>query len=1517
VRTADTMARLRDVAVVDRLRRQVSAAAGAATVAAAAAISAVGTSATATRDSAAARMKDMPEPIGGVGRGRMARRVWTGHGRAHIEVRGVHRADNAAVARQVEASLNGLRGVDWARVNEVLGRVVVAFDDGDVDVDDLVTTVQAVEEAHDLSRERFPRNRPEHPGDLEPLRRQLIAMGADAVGVALSALASTVRRERVPSELASILAMLDATPRLRRGLESMLGHQATDIGLALANAAAQGIGQGPLGLVVDAAHRGARVAEVRARRRVWNRREPELLHRPGEAPTESVEVPDRVVPLPPGPVERYADGTALAATVAAVGTYAATRDHRQALDVLAAGAPKAARLTRESYAARLARAMADRGVVPLDGHVFRRFDRIDTVIVDSTVVSARSFSIAEVRALGHRSMPDDEGQLGRRALSLLDSADPATPHRRSGWLLAPLPELARLVPDAMTGGRNGPSGVARKVRRPGGITLGLVHSGHLVAVVELVPDVDPLAGALIAAARTIGTVMIAGHGSGMAPRLGIETVVAGGSHLAKEIRRLQAEGRVVALVSGSGNAALATADCGIGVLADAAAVPWGAHLLCGPGLSQACRLLDGVAAARTVSRRGGVIALYGSVAAAILAVAGPGQGSTTRALVAVNAAAAVGMATGAVSSRLVNRRRDPLPLDETAWHALDPGAALSRLDSSWSGLSTQDASARLAALPTADGKRRLGITRATVDELINPLTPTLAAGAALSAATGSVVDAALIGSVMGANALLGGVQRVGVDRALRRLGRASAIQVRVSRDGEPVQAKADQLVAGDVIELRAGDPVPADCRILHATSLEVDESSLTGESQLVDKSPAAVSAAEVTERHSMLYDGTVVAAGEATGLVVATGERTEVGRSIAQAMSRRRPGGVQERLYRLTKLSVPAALGAGVALVGGGLLRGRQLADVLGTGVSLAVAAVPEGLPLVATLGQSAAARRLSRRQALVRDPATIETLGRVDVLCFDKTGTLTEGHIRLSRISDGVLDTAADALVDATRYVLAAGLRASPEPVTGEALPHPTDHAVVTAAQSAGVGPADGVGRWSVVADLPFESARGYHAAIGATDDGDLLSVKGAPEVVLPACRWWTRDGQRLPFDAAARATVEASIDRLARQGGRLLAVAQRHGTSRSHLDVENLSRLEFLGLLALADPVRPTAAKAIAGLREAGVRVVMVTGDHPSTAESIAAELEILNGDEVVTGAALDRLNDTELADRLAHISVFARVTPAHKVRIVEALQGAGHTVAMTGDGANDAAAIRLADVGVALGRRGTDAARDAADVVVTDDRLETIIDSIVEGRAMWTSVRDAVSVLLGGNLGEIGFTVGSGLFAPEGSPLRARQLLLVNLLTDLLPSLALAVRPPLSRDPHDLVHEGPEASLGTALAQDTAVRAGATASATAGAWIVARRLARPRRASTVALATLVGTQLGQTVAAGWRSPLVIGAGLASAAALAAVVQTPGVSHFFGCRPLGPVGWTTALVASGAGTVAALAASAAARAVTRTRSA
>ncbi len=697
-----------------------------------------------------------------------------------------------------------------------------------------------------------------------------------------------------------------------------------------------------------------------------------------------------------------------------------------------------------------------------------------------------------------------------------------------------------------------------------------------------------------------------------------------------------------------------------------------------------------------------------------------------------------------------------------------------------------------------------------------------------------------------------------------------------------------------MLELEAGARVPADCRVVEAQALEVDESTLTGESLPVAKAARATPGASVPERACMLYEGTVIAAGRSVAVVVATGVDTEAGRSLLAAGSPPATG-VEQRLRRLTNLTLPVTLGAGVLATGLSFAMRRPTREAVGTGVSLMVAAVPEGLPALATLAQVAAARRLATRHALVRNPRAIEALGRVEQVCFDKTGTLTEGTLALVAVSDGRTDEPVDALGPRRRAVLALAAQATPPPNGNGTHAHATDRAVADAAASLRLRrPA----RWRVSAELPFESRRGLHAVLGVRATGATIVVKGAPEAVLARCTTWQQGRSVTPFGPEDVRQVEDHVHQLARRGLRVLAVADAEVEDGARLtDTDDLPDLVLRGFVALADPVRPSAVEAVATLQQAGVHLAMITGDHPSTAEAVAAELGMLNGGRVLTGADLEALADDELDAVIADVAVFARVTPRQKVRIVEGYQRIGKAVAMTGDGANDAAAIRLADAGIALGGGGTDAARAAADVIVVDDRIETIVDAVIEGRAMWESVRGAVAILVGGNLGELGFTL-AGTALGASAPLNPRQLLLVNLLTDMAPALAIALREPADRSPEALLHAGPDASLGLALTRDILVRAGATASGATAAWAAARLTGTPTRARTVGLVALVGTQLGQTVVAGGPSPMVLGATALSTVVLVGVVQTPGVPLFFGPRPMGPLGWVTAASAAAGAT-------------------
>ncbi|WP_206209746.1 cation-translocating P-type ATPase, partial [Streptomyces sp. SID10362] len=537
-------------------------------------------------------------------------------------------------------------------------------------------------------------------------------------------------------------------------------------------------------------------------------------------------------------------------------------------------------------------------------------------------------------------------------------------------------------------------------------------------------------------------------------------------------------------------------------------------------------------------------------------------------------------------------------------------------------------------------------------------------------------------------------------------------------------------------------------------------------------------------------------------------------------------------------------------------------------------AAVPEGLPLVATVAQLAAARRLSRRGVLVRTPRTLEALGRMDTVCFDKTGTLTENKLRLSRVAgpDGTVRRAGDPeTADAVRTAARACPRLNGD---GARPTHATDEAILDAA---GADPG-----WTQEEGLPFETSRGYAAAVGREGGTGpaVLVVKGAPETVLPACAG-------LPAD-----TTEVA-QRLARDGLRIIAVARRtlaEGEKAADVLEQPPARLEFTGLLALADVPRETSPALVHGLREAGVRPVVLTGDHPQTAHAIAVDLGWPEDAVVVTGDELAAADRTARSRMLRDADVVARVAPEQKLQVVESLRDAGRVVGMVGDGANDAAAIRAADIGVGISARGSAAARNAADLVVTGDDLLVLVEAVREGRALWHSVADAIAILIGGNAGEVGFGI-LGTVLGGAAPLSTRQMLLVNLFTDLFPAMAVAVTK--TGDPEQEAADA-GAPLGTAVLGEPLVRqirhrALTTALGATAAWLLGRFTpGTERRSTTMALCAVVGTQLAQTLADRRDSRLVQVTSLGSAAALVALVQTPGASRLFGCTPLGPVAWT-----------------------------
>jgi cation-transporting ATPase I len=1444
--------------------------------------------------------------IGRAVRGQPVRRVvWRADGRLHIAVRGVTQDSGAALARAVAAGLRHHPAVSWAAVNAPLGTVVVACS-GEVDPADLIAVIEQLE--RDYSAQ--PETAASRPGAIDRVPGAVAALAANVAGLSVAGAGRAFRTVRLPAELGSLVNFVDTQPRLRAAVERAIGPGPADLTLAAANAFAQSAAQGVSGLALDIGQRAAQLTEAVMQRNTWARSEPGLCGSPGRAAARPV-TPERPCALPPGPIERYSERIGLGAAAAFGGVLAVSQSPRRAAGVALAGLPKAARLSREGFAATLGCVLARRGVVVMDKGALRRLDRIDTIVVDADVLTTGALVVGEVVGVGGA---DVAGLVG--VVHALFAADRLTAAGTDGtFTLGPLDALGlQGRAGARKGARTDVRTAAKLTRGGAAHVLGLAADGRLLALVGVVPEQAAAAGLIVAAAGRAGAAFmvaapVAGAGPGAAgaspgdPLAALVTahgkvfgdrVLPDGRRLVASVRGLQADGAGVLLVSRQ-RRALAAADCGIG-LAGADGVPaWGAHILAGDDLAAVALIIEAVRVAHAVSRRGVTLSQAGSALGVALAFGGAAPGASSRSLLAVNGAGAIALTSGAWSAAELARSPVAAPPPRTPWHAMPADVVLERLHSRPAGLDTEDARQRWR--PDERQPPEPSLPRAFLAELANPLTPILAGGAALSASIGAVTDAVIVTGVGALSALMGGVQRVWTDRSMAQLFESSAVTARVLRDGREQTVLAAWLVAGDIVVLGAGDVVPADCRLLEARALQVDESSLTGESFPVDKTTAPVPARAIADRCSMLYEGTAVAAGRATAVVVATGSATETGRSMAAAAGVAPVTGVEARLAQITRTTLPLALGSAGAVVAAGLLRGRPARDSIGAAVGLAVASVPEGLPFLVSAAQLASARRLAAHGALVRNPRTIEALGRVDVLCFDKTGTLTQGRMAVAAVSDGAVSRRGGALGGSGRQVLAAALRATPQPRSGRRAEHMTDQAVATAAAAEQVTRSAGYPRWRRVAALPFEPSRSYHAALGSSSNGPLLSVKGAPEVILPRCARWR--GRRLGVPERKR--LNAQLDRLTTDGYRVLAVAENTVPTLTELADDGVTALSFAGFVAFGDPVRATAGASVRELRDAGVHVVMITGDHPATAAAIATELDVLNGGCIVTGAELDRLDDEALSAVLANASVIARSTPAQKVRVVQAFQRLGRTVAMTGDGANDAGAIALADVGIALGKRGTPAARAAADLVVSDDRLETILSAVVEGRAMWASVRQAIGILVGGNIGEIGYTLLGALLTGR-SPLSARQLLLVNLLTDLAPALAVALRPPHPEAASTLLAEGPEASLGSALTEEVAVRAVATAAGATAAWLAARMTGRPARARTVGLAALVGTELGQTLLVGGRSPSVAIAGLASAGVLVGIVQTPGASQFFGCTPIGPVGWAIAGGSSAAATAGSL---------------
>ncbi len=757
-------------------------------------------------------------------------------------------------------------------------------------------------------------------------------------------------------------------------------------------------------------------------------------------------------------------------------------------------------------------------------------------------------------------------------------------------------------------------------------------------------------------------------------------------------------------------------------------------------------------------------------------------------------------------------------------YTLDPQEVLRQLGvDAGVGLSDAEGERRRAEFGSNEIVERAGRSawRMLLDQFIEPMVLVLIAAAIISGVIGDLKDTVAIVVIVLINAALGFNQEFRAERAMAALKRLAAPRVHVRRNGTVEERPARDLVPGDIVLLDAGAFVPADARLIEVANLRTQESALTGESLPVEKSlPPLAHDVPLAERLPMVYMGTAVTYGRAVAVVTATGMRTELGRiaSMLQEVTPE-PTPLQRRLAQLSKLLIVAAVAIILVIVAEGLLTGEPIETMFLTAVSMAVAAVPEGLPAVVTIALAIGAQRMLRRRALIRKLAAVESLGSVTVICSDKTGTLTENRMTVT-----MLDVAGDTVNVSERMREAtpvfdertAERLAGEEPamlllLAGAALCNdavlkldeeengiiptvgdPTEGALLVAAAKHGFAKQELDAALPRVAEAPFESERKRMTtvhAVGSANGGAAGSVARAVRVlgdarfaaftkgsvdglleVSTACI----DGRAVvPLIAPLRERIIEANARLAGGGMRVLGVAARlfdHAPA-AHEELER--DLVFIGLAAMIDPARPEAKAAVRTCVDAGIRPVMITGDHPLTARAIAAELGFVHDGEIVTGSQLERMDDEELHRVCATAGVYARVSPEHKLRIVRALQDRGEIVAMTGDGVNDAPALKRADIGVAMGIAGTDVSKEAADMVLLDDNFATIVAAVEEGRIIYDNIRKFIKYLLTSNSGELWLMFLAPLLGMP-VPLLPIQILWINLVTDGLPALALGFEP-----------------------------------------------------------------------------------------------------------------------------------------------
>jgi len=768
---------------------------------------------------------------------------------------------------------------------------------------------------------------------------------------------------------------------------------------------------------------------------------------------------------------------------------------------------------------------------------------------------------------------------------------------------------------------------------------------------------------------------------------------------------------------------------------------------------------------------------------------------------------------------------------ERLWHHLTVDETLKELDANPEGLSRTEAAERLTRYGPNTLQETKGISpwEIFLAQFKNFLIILLLAATVISLLLGETLDAIVIFAIVIASAALGFYQEYRAEKAMEALKAMSSPTATVLRSGEEMEIPSADVVPGDIMLLAAGDRMPADGRLIEAINTRLDEASLTGESTAVSKDARAVLPEDtpIGDRKNMVFGATVMTYGRARGVVTGTGMETEFGR-IAKMLQEveEEPSPLAVKMDYIGKRLGVACLIISAVVMGLGVARGNPILQMFIWAVSLAIAAVPEALAAVVTGALAIGVQRAARRNAIVRRLPAVETLGCTTVICSDKTGTLTKNEMTIRQLYAGgrVIEVGGvgfeplgnftadshpvEAASDPTlKRMLLSGMLCNDASLVQEdggwrIKGDPTEGALVVAAAKAKLNAGELRESWPRIGEIPFESERKRMSTVHQPPEGEPVAfVKGAPELILERCTHWERNGQREVLTDAMRQQILDVNDRMAKSALRVLGMAYRPVTNPSPTYTPETVEvgLTFLGLAGMIDPPREEVKKAIQECKAAGIRSVMVTGDHKLTAAAIARELGLLSGDgkgerRVLEGRELDRMTEEELAAIVEDVAVYARVSPEHKMKIVGAWKSRKHVVAMTGDGVNDAPALKRADIGVAMGITGTDVTKEASDMVLMDDNFATIVAAVEEGRIIYDNIKKYLTFLLSCNVAEI-LVLGLAGLIGWPLPLLAMQILWVNLTTDGLPALALGVEPAeldlmkrRPRDPGEAVFSGP---------------------------------------------------------------------------------------------------------------------------------